>query len=209
MQNAPQLYLITPARYELLALTKSLTALLDTGDIACVRLDLPGAEEAELRQTGDALRAICHERDVPIVLADHFRLAGQLGFDGVHMKGARGHRAARDELGNDAIVGAYCGASRHDGLQAGEAGATYVSFGPIATSPLGDGASADLEMFDWWSEMIEVPLVAEGGLDEASLTRLAPVVDFVALRNEIWDSEQPLTQLAKIKAILEQHGSAD
>ena len=45
-------------------------------------------------------------------------------------QGARGVRHARKELGADAIVGAFCGASRHEGMNAGEAGADYVSFAP-------------------------------------------------------------------------------
>ena len=78
--------------------------------------------------------------------------------------GARQVRAVRKALGADAIVGAFAHASRHDGLTAGEIGADYVSFGPVGATGLGDGSTAPLDLFEWWSEMIEVPVVAEGGL---------------------------------------------
>ena len=73
-------------------------------------------------------------------------------------------RKVRKDLGPDAIIGAFCGDSRHDGMTAGELGADYVSFGPVGPTGLGDGRLAALELFQWWSEMIEVPCVAEGAL---------------------------------------------
>ena len=85
-----------------------------------------------MARAADALRPVAHARDVPLVVADHFRLAGRLGLDGVHLAdGARQVREARKALGADAIVGAFARASRHDGLTAAEIGADYVAFGPV------------------------------------------------------------------------------
>ena len=100
--------------------------------------------------------------------------------------GARQVRAARKALGADAIVGAFARASRHDGMTAAEIGADYVSFGPVGASGLGDGTTAPLDLFAWWSEMIEVPVVAEGGLTPDLAADLAPIADFLALGDELW-----------------------
>ncbi len=82
-------------------------------------------------------------------------LVERLGLDGVHLTdGARTVRKARKDLGADAIVGAFCGVTRHEGISAGEAGADYAAFGPIGATGLGEG---DYGLFQWWSEMIEVP----------------------------------------------------
>lgn len=43
--------------------------------------------------------------------------------------------------------------------------------------------------------MIEVPVVAEGGLTPELVTALAPVSDFIALGEEIWRSDDPLARL--------------
>ena len=84
-----------------------------------------------MARAADALRPVAHARDVPLVVADHFRLAARLGLDGVHLTdGPRQVRAAREALGRDAIVGAFARASRHDGLTAAEIGADYVSLRP-------------------------------------------------------------------------------
>ena len=132
---------------------------------------------------------MAHARDVPLVVADHFRLVGRLGLDGVHLgDGSRQVRAVRKALGGDAIVGAYARASRHEGMTAGEVGADYVSFGPVGESGLGDGQVAPLELFEWWSEMIEVPVVAEGGLTPELAGALSGKADFIALGAELWDA---------------------
>ena len=125
-------------------------------------------------------------------------MAQRLGLDGVHLSdGARSVRAARKDLGPDAIVGSYCGASRHDGITAGEAGADYVSFGPVGATALGGGTRAERELFEWWSEMIEIPIVAEGALSDDLLRDLAQVTDFFGI-SEIWAEDDPSAALARM-----------
>ena len=107
-------------------------------------------------------------------------------------------RKARKDLGQDAIIGGFCGTSRHEGMNAGEAGADYVSFGPAGETGLGDGETAPLDLFEWWSEMIEVPVVAEGGLDPALIATLSRMTDFLAIGPEIWGDETPSTKLSTL-----------
>jgi len=196
--DAPQLYLIAPALIPAAELGPRLSAVLDVHPVACLRL--PGAgDEAELGRIADLARDIAHARDVAVVIDDHVALALRHGLDGVHLtNGSRAVRHARKELGADAIVGAFCGASRHDGLNAGEAGADYVAFGPCGPTALGTGDPAELDLFQWWSEMIEVPLVAEGALDAALVRSLWPFADFIAIGPEIWSAEDPAGALAAL-----------
>lgn len=192
----PQIYLITPPTFELGRFPDQLARVLDSVDVACIRMDLASRDEDTLSRAADALREVAHVREVALVITDHLILAERLGLDGVHLSDAsRPVRAARKALGPDAIVGSFCGASRHDGMNAGEAGADYVSFGPVGTSGLGDGAQADFDLFQWWSEMIEVPVVAEGGLTEDLIRQFAPVTDFFGIGDEIWHSENPQATL--------------
>ena len=89
-------------------------------------------------------------------------------------------------LADEAIVGSYCEKSRHNGLTAGEAGADYVSFGPMVETPLSTTEPADLDTFSWWSEVVEVPVVAEGAISLEMMEKLAPVTDFIALGAEVF-----------------------
>ena len=179
-----------------------LTNLVITGlDIFYLYRELSTRDEGAIGRGADALREVCHARDIAIVLTDHKLLAQAHGLDGVHFTdGARQVRKARADLGQDAIVGAYCGASRHEGLVAGENGADYVSFGPVGATSLGDGTTAESELFRWWSEMIEVPVVAEGGLTEALVRALAPMTDFFSIGDEIWSAEDPVDALTRLAA---------
>jgi thiamine-phosphate pyrophosphorylase len=204
--DAPErarIYLVTPPIFDA-ELGDGVAALLDRFDIACVRLALATRSEDEVARAADALRAICHARDVPLVVAEHFRLVPRLGLDGVHLSdGARQLRTVRKALGADAIVGTFARASRHEGMTAAEAGADYVSFGPLVDDGLGDGSVAPRDLFAWWSEMIEVPVVAEGGLTLELAADLAPVADFVALGAEIWsDPAGPAAAMAAFAARL-------
>lgn len=195
-QELPQIYIITPDQFELSQLQSEFAKLLDGAEIACVRLSMASHDEDEICRAADGLRDICHTRDVPLVIDAHFMLVERLGLDGVHLpRGARNIRKLRDELGGDAIIGAACGDSRHDGINAGEAGADYVSFGPLTASSLGDGTIADTDLFSWWSNMIELPVVAEGGLTLEHMPQLAQLTDFIALGTEIWAGDDPLQKL--------------
>lgn len=193
--TAPQLYLITPVGAEPDAFAPLLGELLDRFEVSCIRI--PGAgDEAMLGRMADTVRDIAHGRDIAVVIDDHIQLAQRHGLDGVHLTGgAKQVRYARKELGADAIIGAFCGASRHDGMNAAEAGADYISFGPCRSTALGHGEIAESDLFQWWSEMIEAPVVAEGALTPALIGQLAPVCDFIALGPEIWSAEDPVEAL--------------
>jgi thiamine-phosphate pyrophosphorylase len=195
----PQIYLITPPEIELSLFSNTLSSVLDAHDVACVRLALSTHDEDALCRAADACREVTHTRDIALVIESHMMLVDRLGLDGVHLiNGPRSVRKARKELGNDAIVGAFCGASQHDGMTAGEAGADYISFGPVGATALGGGDQAPTDLFEWWSQMVELPVVAEGALDEDRIRSLAPVTDFFGIGDEIWQAEDPAARLGEL-----------
>lgn len=198
--DRPQIYLITPPDFDLDTFPDRMGSVLDTTSVACIRLALATKDQDRIARSADALRAVAHARDVALVIETHLLLVERLGLDGVHLTdGGRSIRKVRKELGPDAIIGAYCGTTRHDGLSAAEVGADYVAFGPVGETALGDGSKAAMELFDWWSEMIEVPVVAEGALTAVLVEKLGPVTDFFGIGEEIWPAQNPA---AALKALL-------
>ena len=201
--DLPQLYLITPTDFELSTYPDILRSVLDAQEIACVRLTLATRDEDRIARAADALRSVTMERDVALVIDTHMMLVERLGLDGVHLTdAARSVKKMRKELGEDAIIGAFCGNSSHDGMTAGELGADYVSFGPVGKSPLFSGETAPLDLFQWWSEMIEVPVVAEGSLDVDLIRQLTPYTDFFGIGDEIWASDDPVAALRTLVAAM-------
>jgi len=202
-EDPPQIYLVTPPDFELAAFRPRLEAVLDAHPVACLRLAMAGRDEDRLARAGDMLREVGHARDIAVVIDQHWTLAERLGLDGVHLTdGARHVRAARKALGADRIVGVFGGTSRHDGMTAGEAGADYVAFGPLRETVLFTDGVAAPDLFEWWSEVIEVPVVAEGEVDAESLQAVAPFADFVAIGEEIWRGGDPVAALAALRAAM-------
>ena len=202
--DSPQLYLITPPEFDLEIFPGQLSAVLDAAEIACLRLSLSAQDEDQVARAADAVREVAHRHDIALVIERHVQLVERLGLDGVHLTdGARNIRKLRKELGEDAIIGTHCGITRHEGINAAEAGADYVTFGPVGATALGDGSKAELELFEWWSEMIEVPVVAEGALTVDLVRQLTPVVDFFAFGDEIWRSENPAEALRALVRAME------
>ena len=183
----PRLYLSTPPQFDPADFAGTLEQALSAGDVACLRLRLADAGEEALLRAAKALKPVCHRHDVALLVSDYFRMVKPAGLDGVHFEG--GHNAqkeAREALGPDAVIGVSCGASRDRGLAAGERGADYVSFGPVAVDQgLRVGDTAERDLFVWWQEMIELPVVAEGGMSPELAESLCGAVDFIAVRRSV------------------------
>jgi thiamine-phosphate pyrophosphorylase len=194
----PQIYLITPPQFELSAFSNDLSGLLDTFEIACVRLRCASEAAEDIGRAADNLREVCHAREVPLVVENHGKIALTHGLDGVHLTdGGRQIRYMRELLEDEAIIGCFCENSRHSGLSAGEAGADYVSFGPMAETPLSTTEPAELDTFQWWSDVVEIPVVAEGAISLELAEKMAPITDFFALGPEVFSaSETPQKSLS-------------
>ncbi len=200
-QERPQINLITPPMIDLSTFPDQLARVMDAVEIACLRVALATRDADDIGRAADACRLIAHARDVAVVIENHVAFVERHGLDGLHLTdGARQLRTLRKDLGPDAILGSFCGVTRHEGMNAGEAGADYVAFGPVGASPLGSGETAPHDLFQWWSEMIEVPVMAEGALTLALVESLAPVTDFFAPGPEIWTAEDPATALKALLA---------
>lgn len=200
-----KLMLVTPPQFELNSFAGVLDTVYAAAEITCLRLGLATRDEDELARAADVLREVSHARDIPVIIDDHYRMVERIGLDGVHLTdGPRRVRDVRKLLGQDAIVGAFCGASRHAGMTAGELGTDYISFGPLSVaSLLGEDETAPADLFAWWAEMIEVPVVAEGGLSPDALAGVLPHTDFICLGDEIWSApEGVLDALGRFTALL-------
>ena len=161
-----QLYLAAPAELPP-DFAATLSAVLEAAEIACLRLPpRPGI--------GDLVR-LAQGRGTAVVIEGDSDLAAVLGADGVHLADLKTYGAARDRLGHDAIIGVSCDRSRHDAMEAGEAGADYVAF------------AADLELVRWWAELMLVPVVAELESLGQAAEFAATGAEFIALGRALWN----------------------
>jgi thiamine-phosphate pyrophosphorylase len=183
-----RLYLITPQALDPAAFRDTLAAALDAGDVAAVQLRLKDADDAAWHAAIDALRPVAQSRGVAFLLNDRPELVRPTGCDGVHVgQTDTPARQARTLIG-DATLGVTCHASRDLAMAAGEDGADYVAFGAFFPSVSKDVTNlADPDILTWWSDLMEPPCCAIGGITAANCGTLVQAgADFLAVIAAVW-----------------------
>ncbi len=184
-----RLYLVTPPALDPAAFRDPFAAALDAGDVAAVQLRLKDADDDAWRRAIDALRPVAQSRRVAFLLNDRADLVPGSGCDGVHVgQEDMPAREARRLIGKDGMLGVTCHESRDLAMQAGDDGADYVAFGaffPSATKQV--SRLADPEILAWWSDLMELPCCAIGGITAENCTPLVEAgADFLAVVGAVW-----------------------
>ncbi|MDE0780761.1 MAG: thiamine phosphate synthase [Alphaproteobacteria bacterium] len=214
-QSGCRLYLISPSNLEgdrLPAFARALEVTLSAGQVACLQLRLKAADETvaeddEVRRATEMLLPITQKHDAAFILNDRPDLAAELGCDGVHIgQDDASYDEARRMLGTRAIVGVTCHDSKHLAMAAAEAGADYVAFGAFfPTSTKNAKFSPRPDLLKWWSDIMEAPCVAIGGITPENCKPLVSAgADFLAVSAGVWfHPEGPGAAISAFNNILE------
>lgn len=185
MSRAPacRICLVTPPAFVPAAFAYSLERVLGAGDVASLRLRMPGADADTLARASEALMRVTHRADIAFLLDGDPATARRLGFDGAHVRATLAG-AARAVFGDAGSVGAACGASYDDAMGAAEAGADYVCFGPAS----GPDAVTRETVADWASAMV-VPCMVAGGIarDDAGIWA-STGAEFLEFGRAVWNA---------------------
>lgn len=167
----------------------------ETGDIERkARLALEGGvallQYRQKRRDLDLARAIVRlgkEFGVPVIINDDVELALELGADGVHLGRDDGDIGPARKRLQGKLLGASCYNDPALARAAVKAGADYVAFGSVFSSPTKPAAvRAPLTLF---GDPIGVPLVAIGGI---TLQNAPPVIaagaDLLAVISDVFDA---------------------
>lgn len=166
---------------------RRIAAALDATSAVTLILTVPDGSSFEAARAG-AIVSLAHDRNVAVLFRDDAEAARDADADGVHLTWnadvVASYGIARALLGAGSIVGVEAGASRHDAMSLGEAGADYVAFGPAAGSGYGEvDADVQTDLIGWWSDLFVVPSVAMGAETPGDAVRLADAgADFLAVR---------------------------
>jgi thiamine-phosphate pyrophosphorylase len=205
MTTSCQLYLITPPALAPARFRDTLAAALDAAEVAAVQLRLKDWTDDDLLRAVDVLRPVAQDRGVAFLLNDRPDLAVRSGCDGAHVgQDDRPAADARRVLGK-LMLGVTCHGSRDLAMAAGEAGADYVAFGAFFPSSTKEPpATAELDILTWWSELMEIPCVAIGGI---TIENCRPVIeagaDFIAVSASVWTHpDGPAAAVKAFSAIL-------
>lgn len=206
--NSCELYLLTPPSLTPTQFKPLLIEALDAGHVAAVQLRLKDVSDDEIRKAIDILQPVVQDRNIAFILNDRPDLAKEYGCDGAHI-GMEDTpiELARSQLGDNLQLGVSCYDSRDMAMKAGEQGADYIAFGAFFPTISKDtDVRAPIELVSWWSEMMELPVVAIGGITAENCKPLVKAgADFLSVIGAVWRHPQGPAQGVKslLKAIEE------
>lgn len=208
--TSTQLYLISPPSIDLPYFRKNLEAALSAvpGFARSFQLRLKEADDATIKHAIRELMPIAHAHEVAFIINDRADLCAEFKCDGVHIGQEDLEKTSiqniRKQVGNDAVIGVTCHASRHLAMQAGEAGADYVAFGafyPTTSKPaekLAKWGTPAPEILTWWQAYMTLPCVAIGGITPGNCKLLADAgADFIAVINAVWNHPKGAAEAVK------------
>lgn len=208
MSENVQLLLVAPC---VAASRTALENALDRFAIACILItpaDWQAGVSVPERCDRDQCRALielAQSRDVAAIVANDAETIFEVGGDGCHLDADAAleetYHNVRSRLGNNAIVGAMPGRSRHIAMTLAEAGADYIAY-VIGGPEDNDG----LEAVAWWAEIFSTPVVAftDGTPDTCRRAIDAGPPDFLAVPLLI---DGACNHLQDISQVIAEHGA--
>lgn len=167
---------------------------LSAGDVASVLLRIGDGEAAAVLEAIEALRPLAQDAGAAFLLEQDAELAVRLHCDGVQVSAdPKLIKQIRSRHGDEVIIGADCGTSRHAAMLAGEAGCDYVSLSTEAPDAIA-----------WWAELMEVPCIAAGGITLENAPEFTALgAEFLAVEEAVWRHPQgPARAIEAFNALL-------
>ncbi len=176
------------------------------GGISLLQYRSKSADRDSKLRSAVALRQICADYQVPLIINDDVELCLAAGASGVHLGQRDGDiQQAVQALGPGHIVGVTCHDSIPVALKAQRQGATYVAFGRFYSSPTKPEAPpAPLAVLTAAKTKLAIPVVTIGGINaengqaaiEAGADMLA-VISYLFSADDIQQRAQRLSELFK------------
>ena len=153
------------------------------------QLRLKEYSQIDVAKIAKQIQKVCKDYNCQLILNDYPNIALDLELDGVHL-GEHDAKIAevRKQVPDHFTIGASCYNSKHRAMQAGEDGANYLAFGaffPTTTKQI--KYYADVELLQWATELLNLPIVAIGGIIASNCANLvANKADFLAVISFVW-----------------------
>ena len=200
------IYLITPDSAD----TDSLCAQVDIllrQPVALLQYRNKSADGGLRRQQAEALLAIARAAGVPLIINDDWRLAADIGADGVHL-GAEDAAPGqvRAEVGKRMIIGVSCYNDLNRAERLRSKDIDYLAFGAVfssMTKPAAAQAGLDILMA---ARQWDKPVVAIGGITpDNGREVLAAGADYLAVITGVFSDPDPENALANYVNLFQRH----
>lgn len=174
-----RLFLVAPDAISESLLIDCATAACSAGDCATILV----AENISQKSV-EALQAL----NLAVILNNtEPRKVHHLKADGLQLSSLEDFKAARENLKNE-VLGFLAGVSRHEAMEAAEAGADYVAFTQTKQY-------AGIPIIGWWLDVTNLPAVAFDPASDATLRSQNP--DFIRPSDDMWGDADSASRVVK------------
>ncbi|MEK6685068.1 MAG: thiamine phosphate synthase [Pseudomonadota bacterium] len=190
-QEISGLYAITPDLENTNDLLNKVQQALE-GRVQLIQYRNKLANEILRRKQAKLLLQLCREYGIPLIINDHLDLAIEIDADGLHVgQDDMSVTKARNQFGQDKIIGASCYNNLNLAVQAEKEGADYVAFGAFFSSLTKPNTiSVTMDLVDQAKKKISLPIVAIGGIKLANArTVIQGGCAAVAVCNDLFHTE--------------------
>jgi len=150
------------------------------------------ATEVELIRRAEDLASCCRKFQRPLIINDRVDICKRVKASGVHLgQSDNAVHDARNQLGNEAIIGTTCHNSITLAEKANQDGASYVAFGRFFNSHSKQHAHpAELTTLEQATRTILLPKVAIGGINlDNGQSVLAHGADMIAVIHALFAAD--------------------
>ncbi len=181
-----------------------LEAALSGGDVASLIIAQGALDEAAFLRAAEILVPVAQAAGAAALIAGDTRAIGRSGADGLHLPAEpRMVSEAVKKSAGKSIVGANAGKTRDQALDVGEERPDYVFIGKLDGDTHDAPHPRNLEMAEWWAEIIEIPAIIMAGNTVNSVEAAAATgAEFVALGTAVFASPDPKAAVIEANAIL-------
>lgn len=177
------------------------------GDVGCVLIDGDATDERTFMERAEPLVKLAQAQNVAAIIMGDSRIAGRLDADGVHVPDPKAlDQDEQNKLQERGLI-IGCGGinTRHLALNTGEREFDYLFFGRTDREPTPDNHPKTVALSLWWAQMMSLPCVALAGTTDEAFEQLAQGgVEFIALREQIWQAEDPAAQIIALNTKLDE-----
>lgn len=135
------------------------------------------------------LQQLCLRHNTLFIINDDINLAEKINADGVHLgKNDASIEQAREQLGNNSMIGVSCYNNINAAKYAQDLGVNYVAFGalfPSVTKP--NALHCSLDVITQAKQTLNIPIVGVGGINFSNQQKVFDAgCDATAMINALW-----------------------
>ncbi|WP_455473992.1 thiamine phosphate synthase [Bartonella sp. B30(2025)] len=194
----PQLVLTSDVRRTLDAIF--LREIMQTESFVSVILYDSQRDEIFLQKQAQTYAEDIQNNGAALLIANDSRIAGRIKADGLHLEGDLDALKTENQKKEQKIRGFGNLRDRHGAMVAAETGVDYLFFGKLGADKKPDAHPRNIQLAQWWAEIMEIPAVLQAGSDFSTFDEVLKTgCEFIAIEEILFSNNNPFAVLNMVK----------